>query len=130
MAHSREWLNPPSSSSATYTPLPSDDSQGGMSKKPSGVLLPGHADDSKDPDVVQDTFVVAASSNEDVLIGRLSLYERKSLLVNAEVDRMGLGRYQLCIWVLCGFGMCPLNPESCGGSAYSPSWSSSARLHA
>ncbi|SGY40059.1 BQ5605_C003g02316 [Microbotryum silenes-dioicae] len=32
------------------------------------------------------------------------LYERKSLLINRELDAMGLGRYQKCIWLLCGFG--------------------------
>lgn len=32
------------------------------------------------------------------------LYERKSLLVQRELDLMGLGRYQKCIWLLCGFG--------------------------
>jgi hypothetical protein len=33
-----------------------------------------------------------------------SLYERKALLINREFDLMGLGRYQKCIWLLCGFG--------------------------
>ncbi|KAI5475236.1 hypothetical protein MNV49_001716 [Pseudohyphozyma bogoriensis] len=32
------------------------------------------------------------------------LYERKSLLVDEELNKMGLGRYQICIWFLCGFG--------------------------
>ncbi|KAL8280238.1 hypothetical protein RQP46_007352 [Phenoliferia psychrophenolica] len=32
------------------------------------------------------------------------LYERKAALINFELDTMGLGRYQKCIWVLCGFG--------------------------
>ncbi|SCV67278.1 BQ2448_5924 [Microbotryum intermedium] len=36
--------------------------------------------------------------------GDLTLYERKSLLINRELDAMGLGRYQKCIWLLCGFG--------------------------
>jgi len=34
----------------------------------------------------------------------LTLYERKSLLVQKELDAMGMGRYQWCIWLLCGFG--------------------------
>lgn len=33
-----------------------------------------------------------------------TLYEKKSLLVNREMDAMGMGRYQWCIWFLCGFG--------------------------
>lgn len=32
------------------------------------------------------------------------LFERKALLVNVELDAMGLGRYQKCIWLLCGMG--------------------------
>lgn len=26
------------------------------------------------------------------------------MLINREFDLMGVGRYQKCIWVLCGFG--------------------------
>ncbi|CAG8112554.1 unnamed protein product [Penicillium salamii] len=31
-------------------------------------------------------------------------FERKAALVNAEIDKFGFGKYQQCIWVLCGFG--------------------------
>ncbi|ORX38559.1 major facilitator superfamily domain-containing protein [Kockovaella imperatae] len=34
----------------------------------------------------------------------LSLYEKKSVLINRELDAMGMGRYQWCIFFLCGFG--------------------------
>ncbi|KAG6035473.1 hypothetical protein E4U41_006076 [Claviceps citrina] len=34
----------------------------------------------------------------------LSRYEQKCHLVNREIDRQGMGRYQWYIWVLCGFG--------------------------
>ncbi|CAA9964822.1 Membrane transporter [Pyrenophora teres f. maculata] len=34
----------------------------------------------------------------------VSLYEKKCLLVNREIDLMGMGRYQWSIWVLCGAG--------------------------
>ncbi|KAL9059715.1 MAG: hypothetical protein Q9162_001016 [Coniocarpon cinnabarinum] len=33
-----------------------------------------------------------------------TLYERKCAVVNREIDRMGMGRYQWAIWWLCGFG--------------------------
>lgn len=33
-----------------------------------------------------------------------TLYERKCAIVNREIDAMGMGRYQWCIWWLCGFG--------------------------
>jgi hypothetical protein len=34
----------------------------------------------------------------------LTTFEKKAALINAEIDKFGLGRYQLCIWFLCGFG--------------------------
>lgn len=34
----------------------------------------------------------------------LTLYEKKCVLVNREIDRQGMGKYQWYIWCLCGFG--------------------------
>lgn len=34
----------------------------------------------------------------------LTLYEKKALLVNQELDRQGMGRYQWMVFLLCGFG--------------------------
>ncbi|KAI5194249.1 MFS general substrate transporter [Aureobasidium subglaciale] len=34
----------------------------------------------------------------------LTPFERKAALVNAELDKFGMGKYQWCIWFLCGFG--------------------------
>jgi len=34
----------------------------------------------------------------------LTLYEKKALLVNRELDAHGMGKYQWYIWFLCGFG--------------------------
>ncbi|CAN8106567.1 unnamed protein product [Discula destructiva] len=34
----------------------------------------------------------------------LSLYDKKCVLVNREIDAMGMGKYQWYIWCLCGFG--------------------------
>lgn len=34
----------------------------------------------------------------------LNTEEKKAALINAELDKFGLGRYQICIWFLCGFG--------------------------
>ncbi|GAA5939243.1 hypothetical protein JCM3775_007166 [Rhodotorula graminis] len=53
--------------------------------------------------------------SDDELVGKLkyeqlSLYEKKSVLINRELDFMnkasfwGMGRYQWCIFFLCGFG--------------------------
>lgn len=50
-----------------------------------------------------------SSDDEEMLAGirdapGATLYEKKCMVVNAEIDRMGMGRYQWCIWLLCGFG--------------------------
>lgn len=34
----------------------------------------------------------------------LTLYQRKCLLINREIDSQGMGRYQWYVWSLCGFG--------------------------
>lgn len=34
----------------------------------------------------------------------LTTFEKKAALINAEFDKFGMGRYQICIWFLCGFG--------------------------
>ncbi|ODN96244.1 hypothetical protein I350_08246 [Cryptococcus amylolentus CBS 6273] len=34
----------------------------------------------------------------------LTNFERKAALINAEINKFGFGRYQICIWFLCGFG--------------------------
>ncbi|KAM0737830.1 hypothetical protein ACQRIT_007834 [Beauveria bassiana] len=34
----------------------------------------------------------------------LSLYQRKCALINREIDAYGMGRYQWCVWALCGCG--------------------------
>ncbi|KAJ5581216.1 hypothetical protein N7450_007517 [Penicillium hetheringtonii] len=47
-------------------------------------------------------------SMSDVMNGtvaqELTPFERKAALVNAEIDKFGFGKYQQCIWFLCGFG--------------------------
>ncbi|WRT68382.1 uncharacterized protein IL334_005358 [Kwoniella shivajii] len=40
----------------------------------------------------------------DKTFAELSLYEKKSVLINRELDQMGMGRYQWCIFTLCGLG--------------------------
>lgn len=34
----------------------------------------------------------------------MTIFEKKAALINAELDKFGMGRYQTCIWFLCGFG--------------------------
>lgn len=41
---------------------------------------------------------------EDPDLNGMSLYDKKCVLINREIDAMGMGRYQWYIWTLCGFG--------------------------
>lgn len=44
------------------------------------------------------------SISESSSLEGLSLYEKKCVLINREIDSHGMGRYQWYIWFLCGFG--------------------------
>lgn len=33
-----------------------------------------------------------------------TLYEKKCILIDREINSMGMGKYQWCLWGLCGFG--------------------------
>ncbi|KAG0651672.1 MFS siderochrome iron transporter 1 [Hyphodiscus hymeniophilus] len=37
-------------------------------------------------------------------VHELTPFEQKAALINAEIDKFGFGKYQQCIWLLCGFG--------------------------
>ncbi|RAO71442.1 uncharacterized protein BHQ10_007454 [Talaromyces amestolkiae] len=67
----------------------------GKSKPPTG--LTEHFSDENLPGV-------ARGSVDSALPLRATPFERKAALVNAELDKFGFGRYQKCIWTLCGFG--------------------------
>ncbi|SNX87481.1 related to PHO84 - high-affinity inorganic phosphate transporter [Melanopsichium pennsylvanicum] len=41
---------------------------------------------------------------QDVFDPTKTLNENKSMMISAELDRMGMGKYQICIWFLCGCG--------------------------
>ncbi|TWU72899.1 hypothetical protein ED733_004421 [Metarhizium rileyi] len=61
---------------------------------------------------MREVLSVPASEDYDQLsssvrvsgLERLTPYEKKCRLVNLEIDRQGMGRYQWYIWILCGFG--------------------------
>jgi hypothetical protein len=60
----------------------------------------GTKDDARDEEVRSDDY----DSNDPDFEG-MSLYERKSLLIDRDLDRMGMGRYQVCVPVfLPAFG--------------------------
>lgn len=41
---------------------------------------------------------------DDIFDPTKTLRENKSMMISAELDRMGMGKYQICIWFLCGCG--------------------------
>lgn len=63
------------------------------------LKLPLNIDDSHDGRVLQSQSLASLGR-----LGGQSLYEKKCTLVNREIDAMGMGKYQWCIWTLCGFG--------------------------
>jgi hypothetical protein len=79
-----------------------------------------HADEKKDTPAPPYEGVqvpiyndLETASSEDLSIGAilrgtaakpLNTFEKKAALINVELDKFGLGRYQICIWFLCGFG--------------------------
>lgn len=56
-------------------------------------------DDGDQKSPARSTSLESESEEED-----LSLYERKCILINHELDALGMGRYQWYLWALCGFG--------------------------
>ncbi|KAI1326931.1 major facilitator superfamily domain-containing protein [Xylariaceae sp. FL0255] len=51
--------------------------------------------------LVDETGATASDPHD---LDGLTLYEKKCVLINREIDAMGMGRYQWYIWALCGFG--------------------------
>jgi len=48
--------------------------------------------------------VRSQSLTDELQLDGLSLYEKKCILINREIDSHGMGKYQWWIWGLCGFG--------------------------
>ncbi|MCJ1308099.1 hypothetical protein MMC25_001751 [Agyrium rufum] len=72
-----------------------------------GGIIP-HPEDSKHLYGDSETVDKGADGRHPILddeeLKGLTLYEKKALLVNRELDSHGMGRYQWWIWGLCGFG--------------------------
>jgi hypothetical protein len=75
----------------------SDDEKIPVEKSPSGAQNPDieHADQ---------TDLSFAAILRGTAANPLNTFEKKAALINVEIDKFGLGRYQICIWFLCGFG--------------------------
>ncbi|KAF2760823.1 MFS general substrate transporter [Pseudovirgaria hyperparasitica] len=57
--------------------------------------------DSTDADGLESRL---SSSEVDDYDGETTLYNKKCVLVNRQIDAMGMGRYQWYVWTLCGMG--------------------------
>lgn len=64
------------------------------------------AEDRKDPDGGEDDMNDAERSRSlaEELDETTSLYEKKCVLINKEIDARGMGKYQWYLWGLCGLG--------------------------
>ncbi|CAG8043978.1 unnamed protein product [Penicillium salamii] len=65
----------------------------------SGERSPAEADVSSSEGHVSFGDIIEGTATQQA-----TPFERKAALVNAEIDKFGFGKYQQCIWVLCGFG--------------------------
>ncbi|EME50060.1 hypothetical protein DOTSEDRAFT_68793 [Dothistroma septosporum NZE10] len=70
-------------------------------------------DEKRNPSVQQAVNQLPDPSEADLSIAAilkgsaispLTAFEKKAALINTELDKFGLGKYQICIWFLCGFG--------------------------
>ena len=65
-----------------------------------GIDKPANGVEETHTDEVTERYAIL----DDPELEGLSLYEKKALLVNRELDSHGMGRYQWWTWGLCGFG--------------------------
>ena len=63
-----------------------------------------HNESSHDPAHHNQTALTLATILKGTATSPLTTFEKKAALINIELDNFGLGRYQICIWFLCGFG--------------------------
>jgi len=55
-------------------------------------------------ETVTDTDLSFASILKGTAANPLTNFEKKAAFINVEIDKFGMGKYQICIWFLCGFG--------------------------
>lgn len=71
-----------------------------LTKKHSQVEIPIYNDVER----VSSTDISFGAILKGTAANPLTTFEKKAALINAELDKFGMGRYQICIWFLCGFG--------------------------
>ena len=55
-------------------------------------------------ELVSETDLSIAAIMKGTAAKPMTTFDKKAALINAEIDKFGFGRYQICIWFLCGFG--------------------------
>jgi hypothetical protein len=78
----------------------SDDEKIPVEKKHSGVEIPIYNDVER----IDHTDLSFAAILKGTAAKPLNTFEKKAALINVEIDKFGMGKYQICIWFLCGFG--------------------------
>lgn len=71
-----------------------------LGRKESAVQVPIY----NQLELVSETDLSFAAILKGTAARPLNTFEKKAALINHELDQFGLGRYQICIWFLCGFG--------------------------
>ncbi|KAI8942888.1 hypothetical protein NX059_000928 [Plenodomus lindquistii] len=72
----------------------------GLDKTNSRVQIPIY----NNVELVNETDLSFTAIMKGTAANPLTTFEKKAALINLEIDKFGLGRYQICIWFLCGFG--------------------------
>ena len=79
---------------------PSDDEKIPVEKTHGGIEIPI----INDVERADKTDLSFAAILKGTAANPLNTFEKKAALINVELDKFGLGKYQICIWFLCGFG--------------------------
>lgn len=82
------------------SPPPYADEKGHVANTPGGVQIPIY----NNLELVSSENLTFSAIIKGTAAHPLNTFEKKAALINAELDKFGLGRYQICIWFLCGFG--------------------------
>ncbi|PRP84042.1 hypothetical protein PROFUN_08504 [Planoprotostelium fungivorum] len=95
----------PSSNSASITHRPAVFSPNLSIRKTDSSPIMGLDVDNEDLESSEpDKLLGEGISLYDPSFNGLSIYERKSMLINRHINSMGMGRYQWCLYFLCGCG--------------------------
>lgn len=76
------------------------DEKAHVAETPGGVQIPIY----NNLELVSSEDLTFAAIIKGTAAHPLNTFEKKAALINGELDKFGLGRYQICIWFLCGFG--------------------------